>query len=132
MSKLLRRRRVRCILIGKRSRREFSVSKPPKCRNCAKIPVFFPVCREFARRDWFATTAASATHCRIPKTSPRGEKAPVFPRVCNWRNLRCLVPHFDGAFLWHESKDALWARFFTGAPRRLRRSVERFSIVKRA
>src|SRR3954468_2605781 len=45
---------------------------------------------------------------------------------------RCLVPHFDGAFLWHESKDALWARFFTGAPRRLRRSVERYSIVKRA
>src|SRR3954447_5399164 len=42
----------------------------------------------------------------------------------------CLVPHFDGAFLWHESKDALWARFFTGAPRRLRRSVERYSIVK--
>src|SRR3954452_15912365 len=44
----------------------------------------------------------------------------------------CLVPHFDGAFLLHESKDALWARFFTGAPRRLRRSVERYSIVKRA
>src|SRR3954470_5640424 len=43
---------------------------------------------------------------------------------------RCLVPHFDGAFLLHESKDALWARFFTGAPRRLRRSVERYSIVR--
>src|SRR3954468_15395855 len=43
-----------------------------------------------------------------------------------------FVPHFDGAFLLHESKDALWARFFTGAPRRLRRSVERYSIVKRA
>src|SRR4051812_42682928 len=48
------------------------------------------------------------------------------------RPPRCLVPHFDGAFLLHESKDALWARFFTGAPRRLRRSVERYSIVKRA
>ena len=45
---------------------------------------------------------------------------------------RCLVPAFDGASLSSDSKDALWARFCTGAPRRLRRSVERYSIVKRA
>jgi phospholipase/lecithinase/hemolysin len=44
----------------------------------------------------------------------------------------CFVPAFDGAFLSSESKDALWARFFTGAPQRQRRSVERYSIVKRA
>ncbi len=46
-----------------------------------------------------------------------------------WR--RCLIPGFDGPFLSSESKDALWARFFTAAPRRLRRSVERYNIVKR-
>src|ERR1700722_8102960 len=45
---------------------------------------------------------------------------------------RCLVPSFDGAFLSRDSKDALWAKFYTGAPRRQRRSVERYSIVKRA
>jgi len=44
----------------------------------------------------------------------------------------CLVPSFDGAFLSSDSKDALWDRFYTGAPRRQRRSVERYSIVKRA
>ena len=45
---------------------------------------------------------------------------------------RCLVPAFGGAFLSSDSKDALWARFYTGAPQRQRRSVERYSIVKRA
>jgi transposase len=46
--------------------------------------------------------------------------------------LRCFVPDFDGAFLSSDSKDALWDRFYTGAPRRQRRSVERYNIVKRA
>lgn len=44
---------------------------------------------------------------------------------------RCLIPDFDGSSS-SESKDALWARFFMGAPRRQRRFVERYSIVKRA
>src|SRR3546814_1039671 len=43
------------------------------------------------------------------------------------RRLRCLIPCFDGASLSSESKDALWARFCMGAPRRQRRSVERYS-----
>jgi len=29
---------------------------------------------------------------------------------------RCLVPGFDGAFLSHDSKDALWDKFYTAAP----------------
>ncbi|WP_207907825.1 WGR domain-containing protein [Ancylobacter aquaticus] len=45
---------------------------------------------------------------------------------------RCLIPGFDGADFSREWKEALWARFFTGAPRRQRRSVERYSIDKRA
>jgi len=44
----------------------------------------------------------------------------------------CLIPEFDGAISTPEWKDALWAKFFTAAPRRRRRSVERYSIVKRA
>ena len=44
----------------------------------------------------------------------------------------CLIPDFDGAFLSQESKDALWDRFYMGAPPRLRRSVERYNIVKGA
>jgi hypothetical protein len=42
---------------------------------------------------------------------------------------RCFVPDFDGSFLSNDSKDALWDRFYTGAPQRQRRSVERYSIV---
>jgi hypothetical protein len=45
---------------------------------------------------------------------------------------RCLVPAFDGAYFSEREKEALWDRFYTGAPRRQRRSVERYNIVKRA
>jgi hypothetical protein len=48
------------------------------------------------------------------------------------RQASCLIPGFDGAILSLERKDALWAKFFTAAPRRQRRSVERYTIVKRA
>src|SRR4051794_36830647 len=46
--------------------------------------------------------------------------------------FRCLIPEFDGALFSPAWKDALWARYCTGAPARQRRSVERYSIVKRA
>ena len=46
--------------------------------------------------------------------------------------IECLIPDFDGAVFSMEWKDALWARFSTAAPQRQRRSVERYSIVKRA
>jgi hypothetical protein len=46
--------------------------------------------------------------------------------------VRCLVPGFDGALFSPAWRDALWARFFTAAPPRQRRSVERYSVVKRA
>lgn len=50
-----------------------------------------------------------------------------------WWDLRpCLVPNFDGAIFSPDWQYALWARFYTGAPRRRRRSVERYNIVKRA
>ena len=45
---------------------------------------------------------------------------------------RCLVPVFDGALFSQEWRDALWDRFYTGAPARQRQSVERYNIVKRA
>ena len=44
----------------------------------------------------------------------------------------CMVPEFDGAYFSHPAKEALWARYFIGAPARQRQSVERYSIVKRA
>jgi len=46
--------------------------------------------------------------------------------------FRCLIPGFDGAIFSHEWKEALWARFYMGAPRRQRRSVEQYKIAKRA
>jgi hypothetical protein len=46
--------------------------------------------------------------------------------------LRCLVPAFDGAIFSLGWKEALWDKFFMAAPRRQRRSVEQYKIVKRA
>jgi hypothetical protein len=43
---------------------------------------------------------------------------------------KCLIPDFDAAVFSLEWKDALWARFFTGAPQRQRQCVERYNIVK--
>src|ERR671913_2315160 len=45
---------------------------------------------------------------------------------------KCLIPQCDGTYDHHAERDALWARFFTEAPQRLRRSVARYSYVKRA
>lgn len=47
-------------------------------------------------------------------------------------DARCLIPGFDGAVFSRVWKEALWVRFTMGAPQRQRRSVERYSIVKRA
>lgn len=47
-------------------------------------------------------------------------------------DLACLVPGFDRAIFSQEWKQALWARFFRAAPRRRRRSVEQYRMVKRA
>ena len=44
----------------------------------------------------------------------------------------CLIPGFDGAFFTPQWREALWTRYSMGAPQRQRRSVERYSIVKRA
>ncbi|WP_318030276.1 cytochrome c maturation protein CcmE [Rhizobium ruizarguesonis] len=44
----------------------------------------------------------------------------------------CLIRAFDGALFSLEWREALWARFYTGAPRRQRQSVEQYKIVKRA
>jgi len=45
---------------------------------------------------------------------------------------KCLVPKSRGALYHDQRRDELWDRFFAAAPRRLRRSVERYNIVKRA
>jgi hypothetical protein len=44
---------------------------------------------------------------------------------------RCLVPRSGDTGDHHSWREELWARFYTGAPVRLRRSVERYSGVKR-
>jgi 2-methylisocitrate lyase-like PEP mutase family enzyme len=45
---------------------------------------------------------------------------------------RCFIPSFDGAIFSLDWRDALWDKFFTAVPRRLRQSVEQYKIVKRA
>jgi uncharacterized membrane protein YedE/YeeE len=45
---------------------------------------------------------------------------------------RCLIPRCGDTISHHAARDALWARFCTEAPARRRRSVARYSYVKRA
>jgi HTH-like domain len=80
-----------------------------------------------------ASSRSRPTRSRPPISTP-------MRRPCKTRafgigvlsNPRCLVPGFDGALFSPAWRDALWARFFTAAPPRQRRSVERYSVVKRA
>jgi hypothetical protein len=44
----------------------------------------------------------------------------------------CLVRWFDVALVSQDWKEALWARFCTGAPAQQGRPIERYSIVERA
>ena len=52
----------------------------------------------------------------------------VSAAILERRLPRCLIPGFDSAPLSSDLRDALWDRFFTAAPQRQRRSVERYSI----
>lgn len=62
----------------------------------------------------------------------RGDGKTTAPDAARRLALGVLVPAFDGALSAQAWKDALWDRFYTGAPGRQRQSVERYSIVKRA
>jgi hypothetical protein len=54
----------------------------------------------------------SISECRGSRGFPTTHKA----------HTRCSVPAFDGTIFAIEWKEALWARFYTGAPRQLRQS----------
>ena len=45
--------------------------------------------------------------------------------------IRCSVPESSDTSNHHLFREALWAKYYTGAPARQRRSVERYSGVKR-
>ena len=44
----------------------------------------------------------------------------------------CLVPLYAGVEYCQLRREELWDKYYTGAPRRQRRCVERYNIVKRA
>ncbi len=44
----------------------------------------------------------------------------------------CLVPLYTGVKYCQLREEELWDKYYTGAPRRQRRCVERYNIVKRA
>jgi hypothetical protein len=58
--------------------------------------------------------------------------APPAFQIVLWISAKCLVPELDGAYFSDVQKEALWDKFFTGAPARQRQSAERYNIVKRA
>jgi hypothetical protein len=60
-----------------------------------------------------------ALQIRLPLTDIRNGQLLPFPGAESVvRQPSCFAPGFDGASLSKDSKDALWDKFFTGAPRR--------------
>ncbi|HEX7389289.1 MAG TPA: hypothetical protein VF286_04200, partial [Acidiphilium sp.] len=123
---------------------------PPLRRKILEAERFEKIFPPLTTKDNFITVSRNISlplfhgWCPYPAAKPL-LPAPVAglsetpPDMTLYRDLiqtrvtpRCLVPGFGGATFSDEWKEALWARFFTEAPARLRRSVERYSIVKRA
>src|SRR3954469_7394891 len=69
---------------------------------------------------------------RVGSGGRRGGRHALFLAAAQAWWTRFLIPRCDGTSHHHAARDALWARFFTEAPPRLRRSVARYSYVKRA
>jgi len=106
-----------------------------RCRRAGFRPEWGDVQRDLDRYQ--EVTISKEGRQMILRTPATGVVGPLFKaaRIAlppNVRDARCLVLGFDGAFFSPEWKEALWARFFMGAPARQSRSVERYNIVKRA
>ena len=80
--------------------------------------------------EYRATTAQ--WHAERAARRPKASKLALNDVLWHYVKVRCLIPAFDGALFSPAWRDSLWDRFCTGAPQRLRQSVERYSIVKRA
>ena len=102
--------------------------EPGPCRHGDALPA-----RHFAvhrnpqrafRRGWahYRSKRSSEGGSRRRSTATDGTCSIILTLALT----RCFVPDFDEAFLSSDSKDALWDRFYTGAPQRQRRSVERY------
>ena len=84
------------------------------------------------RRDAKMTELGLGGVDAVSLSDARSEAAELRGVMATGGDPKCLIPGFDGAFFSPAWRDALWARFFTAAPQRQRRSVERYNIVKRA
>jgi hypothetical protein len=78
-----------------------------------------------------SSSAISLAPARVAGSAGTGKTIVALHRAVHLLT-RCLIPGFDGAIFSVEWRDALWAEFYAEAPRRQGRSVERYSIVKRA
>ena len=73
---------------------------------------------------WSRLGVFNKIFAQLASKGPRPERLMI--------DATCLILAFDGAIFSLDWREALWARFYTGAPRRQRQSVERYKIVKRA
>jgi len=107
---------------------------PPRLKPDKELKEASKMSLAFAKTptEFHVTVIPASSFLAIPEvSSERREYIPIAwltpPTV-----PRCLVPQYDGADSDAVDRDGLWVRYFTGAPARQRRCVERYSIVKRA
>jgi Transposase zinc-binding domain len=112
-----------------------------RCEACDHVAIAYnscrnrhcPKCQGQTARAWLEQRQADllpVPYYHVVFTLPAPVAAVAFQNKAVVYD--CLVPGFDGALFSPEWRDALWAKFFMGAPARQRRCVARSNIVKRA
>ncbi len=89
--------------------------------------------------DYIRELGTGSTFLEVTKSSFKALPLPSHPSTNNTpspltstaRPPRCIVSDYNGV-LSYSQKDALWDRYFTLAPQRLRQPAELYKIVKRA
>jgi len=92
-----------------------------------------PRMREQSHRLVFLDETATTTKMtRLRGRALQGKRLKARAPFGHWKTQTfiagCLVPGIDGALFSQQWKDALWARFSTGAPARQRQSVEQEGV----
>src|SRR6056297_3337172 len=97
-----------------------------------KVTQFAPPLTDQSDHDNIGLHVAGKMPQQHGLTDARAGKQPdaLPPDDRQERVEHCLIPWFDGAILSQEWKEALWAKFVTGAPRPRTLSEQRYSDRK--
>jgi len=74
--------------------------------------------------------SAEAKPFKWPQTQTKSSPREIEGSKRCSQSTKCLIPCFDGAISFSELREALWAKFFMGAPLQQRQSVRRYNLER--